>query len=481
MPKKRRHTLAIVLLACSIAGGALAAGGPLDPGLKAMKAGKLDAAIKAFTEALATKSTAGPDLAKAYYYRGVAYSKAGKPAQTIADLTNALWLKGGLTDGERQAALTTRAAAYEQMGIAARAQADLAEAARLSGGAGQQPAGAAAATAPAGTGSLVAQPQAKATKMAVSSWQANASTSETVAPPLAAVPAADASTASSSAAQSNGGVGGFFSNLFSSGSSDNPADATTATSSSSRRDDDTAGSVRSGARTRDDGTAPSTGTSSAAAITPQISAQAPMVAAAPVSAQIPAAPAVVAASTKTKQTAVDAPAEEPAAWQTSIADVAPAPATVPAPASAPVAESSSGIGGFFQSIFGGSSSSAGRASDKTETASIAVPSTSASTTGSAEALPWSASANPAATEAHMLQVASVRSPDEAKAIVAALQQKQGPLLATHAVSPEIVPQVLGSMGTFYQVTLGPFADERTSLKACNGLKRSGFDCFLMVR
>ncbi len=462
MPKKRRHTLAIVLLACSIAGGAFAAGGPLDPGLKAMKAGKFDAAIKAFTEALATKSTAGPDLAKAYYYRGVAYSKAGKPAQTIADLTNALWLKGGLTDGERQAALTTRAAAYEQMGIAARAQADLAEAARLSGGAGQQPASAADATAPAETGSLAAQPQAKASKTAVSSWQADASTSEAVAPALAAVPAAGTSTASSSTAQSNGGVGGFFSNLFSSGSSDNPADATTATSSSSRRDDDTAGSVRSGARTRDDGTSPSTGTSSAAAITPQISAQPPMVAAAPVSAQIPAA---------------NAPAEELAAWQTSIADVAPAPAT--APAAAPVAESSSGIGGFFQSIFGGSS--AGGASDKTETASIAVPSGPATTTGSAEALPWSASANPAATEAHMLQVASVRSPDEAKAIVAALQQKQGPLLATHAVSPEIVPQVLGSMGTFYQVTLGPFADERTSLNACNGLKRSGFDCFLMVR
>jgi hypothetical protein len=43
----------------------------------------------------------------------------------------------------------------------------------------------------------------------------------------------------------------------------------------------------------------------------------------------------------------------------------------------------------------------------------------------------------------------------------------------------VTQQVLGAMGTFYQVTVGPFHDERTSLKACNELRRGGYDCFLV--
>ena len=34
-------------------------------------------------------------MARALHYRGLAYKKSGKPAQAIADLTSALWLKGG--------------------------------------------------------------------------------------------------------------------------------------------------------------------------------------------------------------------------------------------------------------------------------------------------------------------------------------------------------------------------------------------------
>ena len=38
-------------------------------------------------------------MAKALLYRGIAYRQQKLPAQAIADLTSALWLKGGLSDG----------------------------------------------------------------------------------------------------------------------------------------------------------------------------------------------------------------------------------------------------------------------------------------------------------------------------------------------------------------------------------------------
>jgi cell division protein FtsN len=56
-------------------------------------------------------------MARAYYYRGVAYRQQGKPAMAIADLTSALWLKGGLSDQDRKAALDQRAQAYREAGL----------------------------------------------------------------------------------------------------------------------------------------------------------------------------------------------------------------------------------------------------------------------------------------------------------------------------------------------------------------------------
>ena len=43
--------------------------------------------------------------------------QASKPAQAIADLTSALWLKGGLAGPERAGALKHRTAAYQEAGI----------------------------------------------------------------------------------------------------------------------------------------------------------------------------------------------------------------------------------------------------------------------------------------------------------------------------------------------------------------------------
>ena len=47
-------------------------------------------------------------MAKALFYRGVAYRQQRKPAQAISDLTSALWLKGGLGGSDRADALQQR-------------------------------------------------------------------------------------------------------------------------------------------------------------------------------------------------------------------------------------------------------------------------------------------------------------------------------------------------------------------------------------
>ena len=57
-------------------------------------------------------------MAKALLYRGIAYRQQKKPAQAIADLTSALWLKGGLGGDDRTDAMRQRASAYQEAGLA---------------------------------------------------------------------------------------------------------------------------------------------------------------------------------------------------------------------------------------------------------------------------------------------------------------------------------------------------------------------------
>ena len=56
-------------------------------------------------------------MAKALLYRGIAYRQQKIPAQAIADLTSALWLKGGLGESDRADALRQRASAYQEAGL----------------------------------------------------------------------------------------------------------------------------------------------------------------------------------------------------------------------------------------------------------------------------------------------------------------------------------------------------------------------------
>jgi len=89
----------------------------VDAAIKHLEAGKSEVAAQALTKTLAAGRLPPEIMAKALFYRGMAYRQQKKPAQAIADLTSALWLKGGLTDRERADALKQRAAAYEEAGL----------------------------------------------------------------------------------------------------------------------------------------------------------------------------------------------------------------------------------------------------------------------------------------------------------------------------------------------------------------------------
>lgn len=153
-------------------------------GLKSYEAGKFAPAAQSLTVAVQSGGLSSQDMAKALYYRGVAYRKEGKSAQAIADLTSAIWLKNGLSGPERSDAEENRAAAYREAGVAEGANSPLPWA-RVDGANG-----AAKSAAPA------------------ENWQTAA------APP---VQPAEPDGAGS-------GVGGFFSNLFS-GFGSSPAQA----------------------------------------------------------------------------------------------------------------------------------------------------------------------------------------------------------------------------------------------------------------
>ena len=83
-----------------------------------LEAGKSAEAAQALTRVLSGGGLPPAMMAKALFYRGVAYRQQKKPAQAIADLTSALWLKGGLAEADRADALKQRTAAYQEAGLA---------------------------------------------------------------------------------------------------------------------------------------------------------------------------------------------------------------------------------------------------------------------------------------------------------------------------------------------------------------------------
>lgn len=89
----------------------------IDTGIKLLQDGKAEPAIQMLTAATSGGGLPPQQMGRALYHRGIAYRKAGKPAQAISDLTSALWLKNGLTDADRADALKQRSEAYREAGL----------------------------------------------------------------------------------------------------------------------------------------------------------------------------------------------------------------------------------------------------------------------------------------------------------------------------------------------------------------------------
>jgi hypothetical protein len=177
-----------------------------------------------------------------------------------------------------------------------------------------------------------------------------------------------------------------------------------------------------------------------------------------------------------------------------------------APTSEP-AQSSSGLGSVFGNLFGGSPS---KAPAPAAPQPSPPPSQVAAASSEPEVLPWAnrpatqdapAPADPAASAPapkkaaakaptkpaaakvakagdFRVQVAAVKTRDEASAIVSKLQTLGGAIAATPSAVDETT---FGSMGKFFRVRLGPYASAAEAKAPCATLKASGLDCLVTAK
>ena len=155
-----------------------------------------------------------------------------------------------------------------------------------------------------------------------------------------------------------------------------------------------------------------------------------------------------------------------------------------------------GIGDLFGNLFGGSKPSTPAPALAAAPVQTATPAAAPSSGSEPEVLPWtnqSANAAPALAPAkpsgkpvaankkvgtYRIQVAAVKSRDEASAIISKVQALGG---AAAAAGTTVDEATFGSMGTFYRVRLGPFASAAATKEPCNALKASGLDCLVTTK
>ena len=94
-----------------------AAEGALHAGYRSLQGKQNKKAIIDLTRAIKSGKLRSGEMAKALYHRGRAYRNAQRPADAIADLTSALWVKGALSERERKEALALRQNTYQQLGV----------------------------------------------------------------------------------------------------------------------------------------------------------------------------------------------------------------------------------------------------------------------------------------------------------------------------------------------------------------------------
>ncbi len=121
----------------------------ISAAVNVLESGKAEAASQQLSALISGGKITSAQMARALYYRGMAYRKVSKPAQAIADLTSALWIKNGLEAAQRNDALLQRAGAYREAGLADQAEADEKRAAAGDKGGSASPSGTKVASAEA--------------------------------------------------------------------------------------------------------------------------------------------------------------------------------------------------------------------------------------------------------------------------------------------------------------------------------------------
>jgi cell division septation protein DedD len=452
----------------------------LDAGSKAYTAGKFGPAVEQLTAALANGGLPPPKMAQAYYYRGMAYKKQKKPAQALSDLTVAVWVKGGLSDSERAQAMDARNQVYREAGLGDQAPPVANGGTSPSTASATSPA--AAPAAPTAAAAPVAPPpaQAAATEPAPPAPAAAPTPAPAPEPPtsIAAVPPPPTIPKTAPPAWQTESSGA--------GTASPPASAT----------------ERPVWQAEGNSPPPP----------PPASPQPPQAAAAP----IPAA--------SSQPSANDAYQPPPAPTQTaSISQPTPPPSSDDDTLS-PLANAGKSISGFFNNMFGQSKSETPptpattsgtvatpgpgwvaadqAASPHGPTAQVsasepqrapghevaAAPPAPAPKAAPQDVAPAPA---PAATPAppppavksaggkYRLQLASVRSREEADRLVQTV-------MAQHAAQfggaeAHVDETVIGDMGTFYRVRVGPYANATEPKKLCSALKPQGYDCQVVTQ
>ena len=502
-----------------------------DSGTRSFKSGKMDSAIKSLSSAIKTGGLSSQQMAKALYTRGLAYRKRGKPALAISDLTTSVWLKNGLSETDRAKAVVARQAAYREAGLGDTAPPVAAQKSTPGAPVAIKSAQAPAAAPPT---SPIATPAAApaVTNAPTPSWESTTTAVSTPAPVTV--------DNKNAVEQASSTVAGFFSNLFSpsapqqSGSvATTPAPSSITTAAVPQQVTPPGGPANSlhaavASTTRTPAPVP-------APTVPQSASPGFSTATAPTPQPVPAAPPVT--STTVAKTPVSAPQAAPVPKTsgtgfvtTTSAQPVPAPAaTAPQSTQAPAAppspnaleQAGAAVTGFFGNLFAGGGST-GAAATQSPSSNVATSSTGASAGPTSAVSSWSngtevATATstkaphrapvtairpppvtPAAAPARApaqkvaalppqaaphgdfrLQIAAVRSRDDAARVAA--QIKRDHAFRLGARQTEIDKAVIGNMGTFYRVRIGPYANAAEPRKLCTVLRPHGYDCLVVTQ
>lgn len=417
----------------------------LDAGTKAYSSGKFEPAVQSLTAALANGGLPPPKMAQAYYYRGMAYKKQKKPAQALSDLTVAVWVNGGLSEADRASAMSARNEVYREAGLGDSAP-PIANAVAAPSPSTVAPAAPAAAPAPVST-------------PPVSAPQPPADVAEVKAKPQPVPVPAPFATEVTPAAPA--------------GPAERPVWQADANST------------------------PPPPIAMPVAETP---------------APAPAAPAQPAAPVATLSPAPGSETAQPMAPIAGLAETGeqPASATQSSDMLAPIANAGNSISGFFSNMFGSNETppatgSTGGAVDgpgwvkADQGAQPQGPSAQVSASEPQRALGYEVAtaspqhpvavkeaAAPAKTSSpkssagkYRLQLASVRSREEADRLVQELMAAHASQLG--GAEAQIDEAVIGNMGTFYRVRLGPYANANDPKKLCTTLKPQGYDCQVVTQ